>query len=350
MKKLATKKIGLTILIFLMITSIGYFNYLRPSRHEYTFYAMDGIPLKIIVYYRSYLKFREDIKATKTLTDDLEKVFNAYLESSELTYVNNHAYEKEISVDPQLQNIIKKSRYWWEKTNGAFDISVKPLIDLWKESAKNNTLPDSATLKQTLNLVGMNKIILKDNKLKFTKSGVKLDLGGIAKGYIVDQIAELLQNKGAQKGLIDAGGDILAFGNTLFRVGVQDPTKKVGDEIIGIIELEDKAVVSSGNYERFVEIQEKRFSHIINPKDGRPSDNNLIAVTVLAETCTDADALATALMVMGAKDAKDFLKKNSDFMGILIEKDNGYSVWVSENLISKTSFEKRWENKVKVID
>ncbi len=344
------KKLFFVILVFVALALLIVAT-VRPSRHEAVFYPMGGIPFRVIAYDRSDKLFGEDVKSAQETVERLEKIFSAHRDSSELTRINTMAHGKAIEVSPDIGRVILSAKDWSSKTDGAFDMTVAPLIRLWKNGAEKQTVPAESAIKKTLESVGSDKIGIEDQNgkiaIKMRTEGLELDLGGIAKGDIVDQVAAELQTRGVKRGVVQASGDTKAFGPGKFRIGIQDPTAKAGAKLMGEIEMPAGAVVTSGNYERFVKIGGKKYSHIIDPRSGLPVNSGLVAVTVMAPDCISADAVATALMVMGREKAISFLRKNSSFRAILIEAEgSGHTVWVQSEFAADVRIEKPWSERV----
>lgn len=320
-----------------------------PARHEAVFYPMGGIPFRVITYGRSSSTFDGDVNAAEELVENLENVFSSYRNSSELSRINRDAHDLPFEMSADMRRVIERAVQWWKKTDGAFDITVGPLINLWSAAGKSGELPADADVKKALQSVGSGKIEIADDGSKIRNKASELGLGGIAKGDIVDQVARLLQERGIKRGIAQAGGDTVVFGGGKFRIGIQDPTAKWGAAVIGEVEIPSSAIVTSGNYERFVTIDGKKYSHIIDPKTGMPIDNGLVAATVMGPKCIDADAVATALMVMGRERAADFLRNTPEFKAILIEKKGDrYVVWAPRALEGSLHFEKPWADLVAI--
>jgi len=358
---------------------------LWPSRHEAVFYPMGGIPFRVIAYDRSDFAFKDDVRAAENLVEELEGIFNSHRDSSELSRINREAHDRQFKMSADMARVILSAKDWWGKTGGAFDVTVGPLIRLWKEAAEKGILPGESEIENTKKYIGMDKLRVIANivtqspkslgiatappatKASAGRSGprpeeglrplygasndfsVQIDLGGIAKGDIVDQVAMLMQERGVKRGIIQAGGDTHAFGPGTFRIGIQDPTARGGEALIGEVEVSEGAIVTSGNYERFAQIGGKKYSHIIDPETGMPIDNGLEAATVIAGKTIDADALATALMVLGREKAIKLLRNNPEFKAILVEKNNDeYIVWAPSGLGDRMHFEKPWSDWIKI--
>jgi thiamine biosynthesis lipoprotein len=202
-------------------------------------------------------------------------------------------------------------------TNGAFDITVGPLVKAWGFGLTNRMKMDQHVVDSLLPLVGYKKVKLENGKIIKSDPRIRIDYNAIAQGYAVDVIGAFLDSKGIDYYLIDIGGEVLAH-NTKpdgkkWNVAIEMPAKNVDDErsIQAVVELKDKAISTSGNYRKFYEENGVRYSHTIDPSNGYPVKHSLLSVSVLADDCMTADAYATALMVMGIEKGKEFIRENS---------------------------------------
>jgi len=250
----------------------------------------------------------------------IEDLLSKYNPDSEVSRLNKTG---KLSVSAETFYIIKKAKEFWQISDGAFDITVAPLVDLWGFTAKQYTMPQDREIKNILRLIGSDKIILNDknNVVKFRLSGMKIDLGAIAKGYAVDCAVEKLKKKGIKSCLINAGGQIHCLGDnygTPWRVAIKDPR---GKDTLETLDLKDKAVATSGDYEQYFIKKSKRYSHIMNPKTGYPADSGIISATVIADSGLTADALATAIFVTGKKKGLELAKKIPDVETRIIERN-----------------------------
>jgi len=237
----------------------------------------------------------------------VEDLLSKYKADSEVSKLNKIG---KLKVSPGTFYIIKKSKEFWRASNGAFDITVAPLIDLWGFTDKKYFVPDDTEIKNVISLIGSDKIILndKDNVIKFSVSGMKIDLGGIAKGYAVDCAVAKLKQKGINSCLINAGGQIYCLGDRFakpWKIAVRDPR---GENITGYLRLKNRAIATSGDYEQYFIKNNRRYSHIINPKTGYPADSGIISVTVIAPDGLTADALATSIFVLGKEKGEELAK------------------------------------------
>lgn len=221
----------------------------------------------------------------------------------------------------EMGELIARSMYYHQRTGGAFDITVKPLIDLYKNSASAGRKPSEAEVTRTLSLVGSNKLAYRNGVLQFDADHMAITLDGIAKGYIVDKASAVLNTNRVGNHLINAGGDIrtsgLAAQGKPWTVAIQDPEKK--KEYPDIVSMGDGAIATSGSYEIFYD-KEKVFHHIVDGRNGL-SPQLASSVTVIAPTVMDADAMATTVFVMGPRIGVDFINQLSDYRCLVLASD-----------------------------
>lgn len=235
--------------------------------------------------------------------DQIEKAANIYDENSELSRLNKASFEEEFYLSEDMFSLLYYSRILYIDTDGIFDVTTAPLTMLWKSHIKKSTAPEDNIIKQSLHTVGFDNIYLDDSRrtVRFLKQAMSLDLSAIAKGYAVDKAIEEIQKLGFRSAIIDAGGDMFCLGGRAFilpwRIGIRDPNDKAG--VIKIINIYNKAIATSGGYEQFSRDGERYNSHLINPKTGYPVGNVFSSVTVIADKCFMADAIATAVSVGG---------------------------------------------------
>ena len=230
-----------------------------------------------------------------------ESVFSPYIESSELYRINQNAHEG-CEISGEMKEVLTKALSVCEITDGAFDITVKPLSDLWNIKSENPTVPSDEEIEKAREKVGYENVVIEDNTITFKKEGMAIDLGGAAKGYAADRCIEIIKNHGVKNAIIDLGGNIYALGKSEkkapWRIGLQDPSKERG-EFFMAIDLSDSSCVTSGSYERYFEENGKIYHHIIDPLSGTPADSGLISVSVVSKSSFEADMLSTAIFVMG---------------------------------------------------
>jgi len=251
-------------------------------------------------------------KARKRL-DSIENRLSIFLPSSEVTAINNDRLKSIVTPSRDVYTLIKKSMYFYGITEGAFDITVAPLTETWGFGADAFTCPSRRRIETILDHVGMYKIRVDEDKkaVIFDDPLVAVDFGAIAKGFAVDEAIRLAEEQGLENGIINIGGDLYCLGKNgagkPWSIGIKDPRIEKG--IIATIRISDMAVATSGIYENFRIRGQKRFSHIIDPRTGSPVSNDVSSVTVVAPDCVTADALATAILVLGSAGGKELAEK-----------------------------------------
>ncbi|MDI6744762.1 MAG: FAD:protein FMN transferase [Thermodesulfovibrionales bacterium] len=271
--------------------------------------------------------------------DRLAKLLNFYSEDSEISAINRHAGDKPLRVSSETLDILEKALYVSENTAGAFDITVGPLVRLWDFQKK--TIPDRATVKEKLKLVGYKNIIIgKKASTVFLKTkGIQIDLGGIIKGYAADKAVEILKQQGIRAGIVAVAGDIKTFGirpdGGLWKVGIQNPRQQTDkDEIMATVGLSDTATSTSGDYQKFFIKDARRYHHLLNPKTGYP-DNKCRSVTIIGKDAAFTDAFATGIFILGPQKGMDTLNRLG-LDGIIVDKDG--KIHVTQNLRGKVEF------------
>lgn len=244
---------------------------------------------------------------------------SSFNDISDVAKVNN-AYENPVEIGDDTYAVIKNSIMWHERTSRAFDITVWPLIHFWKERDRSKTLPAPEEVAAVRASLGVDKIrLLPDSHVQITDPSLRIDLGGIAKGYAIDEAARILKENGFDQFLVDAGGDMYASGSNCrglpWHLGIKDPrTKK---QLLEIVALEDLAITTSGDYEQYVIIGNQKWSHIINPMTGYPQ-KGVVSASVIAPTAEEADALSTALTVLGPEKGVALIESLGEQYGCLI--------------------------------
>jgi len=274
-------------------------------------------------YYIKYLSingqsFQTDIDS---ILNEIDLSLSIYNNNSLISNINNG---DSVNTDFLFNTVFDVSKEISEKTNGAFDPSISPLVDYWgfyNYTDVKEILVDSTEINNILKNIGFSKIKLKNNFVQLP-SNMSLDFNSIAQGYTVDLIGSYLRKVGVNDFLINVGGENLASGKNqegdIWKIGIEKPTNKINDDYKLILSLNNKAIATSGNYRKFHKINGKKYSHVIDPSTGYPAYNRLLSVSVIHDDCMIADAYATAFMVMGVKKTKDFIKKNKEFQVFLI--------------------------------
>ncbi|MDR1108862.1 MAG: FAD:protein FMN transferase [Spirochaetaceae bacterium] len=235
---------------------------------------------------------------------EIEGIMSPRLADSEVSRINENAGREPVRVGRDLLTVLPSALRYAALSGGAFDPTVGPLVSLWGIGTENARVPGEEEIRGVLDRVNWKDAVVDEaaGTVFLKKTGMGLDLGAIAKGYAADEAAEIIRRAGISGAIIDLGGNIYALGTKAggapWRIGVQDPQDERGSSI-GILEVREKAVVTSGVYERFLEAGGRRYHHILSTADGYPADTGLLSVTVIADTSIDADALSTTLFVLG---------------------------------------------------
>ena len=283
----------------------------------------------------------EAISAAFARMEEIDRIATTWDSEGEAFKLNQDGYSDTPS--DELLELINLSLYYSELTDGSFDITVQPLLDLWeykpdadKQFWELDEFTQLVEINEALKLVGPDQIIVEDNVISFKEEGTKITLGGIAKGYAVDEALEVLKDMGINYALVDAGGDIGTIGSKLggetWNVALVNPDDT--SQSLANFRFSDKAIATSGNYERYFD-PEKEAGHIMNPKTGF-SANECISVTIIAEDATQADVLATGVFVMGPEDGMMLVELLDDVecfiidAGRTIHQSSGLSKYLSE--------------------
>lgn len=263
----------------------------------------------------------------------LEELFSATREASDVSRLNA-AGGAPVSVAADTAALLRRARELSALTGGAFDPTVYPLMRLWG-FGDDPAVPEDEAIAALLPLVDAERIELGADGTARLPAGMGVDLGGIAKGYAADRLAALLRGAGVESALLTLGGNVYALGEkpdgTAWRIAVRDPADE--QAYVGVVEARERAVITSGGYQRYFEQDGTRYHHILDPATGRPADSGLASVTIIAADGTAADALSTALFVMGAERAAAFWREHGggeDGFAFVLVTDAG-EVLYSEN-------------------
>ncbi len=216
-------------------------------------------------------------------------------------------------VSDETLEIIERSLYFSKISEGKFDITICPVTSLW--DFKNQVIPSRNEIAEALKNVDYESIEIKENTINL--DGKKIDLGGIAKGYIADKVKDYLVENGAEKGIVNLGGNVVVFGKD-YRVGIKKP---FSDDVIAVLNIKDKSVVTSGIYERFIKKDEKIYHHIIDTDTGYSVENELASVTIVGNSSLDCDALSTVCMLLGRDKGLEIIEKTPDTEAVFINKN-----------------------------
>ena len=256
----------------------------------------------------------------------IEHLMSPWIDSSDVTRINQSAGKEWVKVSQETLRVIKKAREISELSEGGFDITVGPLTQLWRVAREKGIPPSADELKKKLDLVNFRNVMIdQEEKVFLKKRGMSIDLGGIAKGYAVDRAFEVLRTLGYKNLIVNAGGDLRVGGSKLdqpWSIGIQDP--RSSEKIMATVTISDSAIATSGDYEKFFIYQGKRYHHIFNPKDGLPSDG-CQSVTIICKEGMVADALATAVFVLGPEKGYVLCQKLEGVDCLIVDKEGKLS-------------------------
>jgi thiamine biosynthesis lipoprotein len=277
-------------------------------------------------------------KAVDSLLTAIDGSMSTWIPTSIISRINNN--EENVIVDDYFKVVFNKSAEVSKKTEGNFDITVGPLVNSWGFGPTTKNTLDKAKVDSLLQLVNYKMVTLKDNKIIKEKPAIKIDFNAIAQGYSVDVIADFLESKGIDNYLVELGGEIKAKGkkeNEEWKVGIDQPSEEKSTErkLEAVVNLNNRALATSGNYRKFYIEGNQKLSHIIDPKTGYPAKHNLLSTTVIADDGITADAYATAFMVMGLKKSIGFLEKNENLkleVYFIYDENGKWKTYTSESL------------------
>lgn len=266
----------------------------------------------------------------------LESIMSAYRVESDVYKINNNSGVKFTKIRQETLFVIRKAIEYSKISKGGFDVTVKPIVDMWKRAKENQRLPEVEDIKRKLELVNYNDIKIFFNKIKLRNKDQKIDLGGIAKGYAADEIVRIMRKYEINSAIIDLGGNIVVIGkkenNESWKIGIQNPYKKRG-EIVGYIVAKNKSIVTSGDYERFITINEQKYHHFLDSKTGYPLNNGIKSVTIVSDKSIDGDGLTSCCFSMGLEKTISLINSIDGVEGIIIAKNK--KIYLTEGLANE---------------
>lgn len=286
-------------------------------------------------------KANEAIEVSFARLDEIEQMASTTIDSSDISKINQAAGKEYVKVHPEIIKMLETAVKYSKLSNGAFDITVEPLVNLWGIGTDNERVPTDAEIKSKLLLVGYNDISINedDNSVKLLKEGMAIDLGGIAKGFAADEVVKVYKKYDIKGGIISLGGSsIYTVGQkpdgTPWNVGIKHPRKDNDQDYVGVINLSEQALSTSGDYERYFMKDGKRYHHILNPATGYPTDNGVISVTIVVDSnipdCNMiADVLTKTVFVSGVDNGLKFIDNIQGVSCIAITSD--YKIYKSSS-------------------
>ena len=247
----------------------------------------------------------------------INQEMSTYIAASTISRFNASEPGSKLLVGEDFYYVLKKSIYYNNISSGAFDVTIKPLVDLWGfgDTGSTLSLPDSIAVAKNLKFVGLEKLAISSNRVLSKNKEVTIDLSAIAKGFAVDKISNFLTKNSFDNHMVEIGGEVRVSGynknKNKWKIGIQNPD--IDDTtVLATLLISDKGIATSGNYRNYYDIDGRRYSHIISPSTGYPVGNQIRGITVISDNCLDSDALATALLVM---DIEEGIKLIEDLKG-----------------------------------
>lgn len=297
-------------------------------------FALDTLTEIKIYKYSNQDIDKQIIEETFELLRSLEDVLSVHIQGSDVYNIKESAGKHPVSVSSITNRVLNDSIDYSELTNGLFDITAGPLIDLWAIDPPYGHVPSQNELDNALPLIDYRKIrFLESNQIMLEDEGMIINLGAIAKGSIADEVKGFLVRKGIKNAMINLGGNVLLIGSKLdgsdFKIGIQDPNDDRGVYLMSV-RISDQAIVSSGDYERYFMYEGKAYHHILNPQTGYPSETNIKQVSIVAPSSQMADGLSTSVLLLGLENGIKLIESIDNTEAIFITKDK--KIYITEGL------------------
>lgn len=319
--------IKLILLITIFITVLILILALIFKNNKKTTATKNFYSLGTIISLKAFGKNAEiAIEEAMQKLNDIDDAMSAFKPDSEISKINMNSGKDFQVVSTGTYSLVKKAVKYSELLDGTFDPTIRPLVTLWNIGTNNEKIPSKSEIDKKRELVNFKDILFDNNNtsIKLSKPNQAIDVGGIAKGFAADEVKNIFLKHHVNSGIIDLGGNIFALGNkddgSAWKVGIQDPFKSRG-EFIGILNVKNKSVVTSGNYERYFKKDGKVFHHIIDPKTGYPSESEIISATIISDESIDGDGLSTGIYIMGLSKSMKLIESIKGVDAIFITKD-----------------------------
>ncbi len=266
---------------------------------------------------------REYLQPALDIAKEIEEKMSVHLEASEISRVNSRAGKEPVQVSDETFALVQRAYEYSEMGEGVFDLTIGPLVSLWDIGSGSEEVPDDQAVSDALQLVNYSDLVLdpEEKKIGFRRDGMRIDLGAIAKGYAADRMVAYLKGQGVKYGIINLGGNVYAFGekngSSPWKIGIQSPDDERG-RYIGVLEARDRAVVTSGKYERYFTENGRRYHHILNTENGYPVENGISSVSVVSADAAAADALSTLVFGLGLEEGLRLSEELEDVEAIII--------------------------------
>ena len=319
------------VLPIVVVTLVLFFAFRNPANGKLTYHKNSGFVFgtSYNITYQSDRDYEDSIKA---ILDSIDYSLSPFNEKSIITAVNNN---KNVDVNDDFIKVFTLAKEVNKETSGAFDITVAPLVNVWGFGFKNGKFPTDEEIDSIKSFVGFDKVRLEGRKVVKDDPRIMLDCSAIAKGYAVDKVADMLRGKGIKNFLVEIGGEIVVSGlnaqNHEWSIGITKPVDdslSVNSDLQMVMKITNRAMATSGNYRNYYIKDGHKYAHTISPTTGKPAESDMLSATVIAPTCAEADAYATAFMVIGKERALGILQRQKDKRYILIYDNHGKTDWV----------------------
>ncbi len=332
---MSRKKLVLVITIPIVVIAALFFLFIQNQK--YTVYEKETFAMDTFITERIYGGDGERVsEITDLLIEELDLSFDRFDEGSEVYKLNN-SFGEFVPLSEHTIDILTSSIEYSRMLNGRFDITIAPIMDIYIKARESGSAVDDADIEKALPLINIEALEMANGGASLAIPGMAIDLGAVAKGYLCDKIKEVYIENDLQSAIVNVGGSILAVGKNPdgenFKVGIRDPLKSDSD-YIGILEISDEIISTSGGYERFFESGGEVYHHIIDPKTGYPSDSDLLSVAVIGKNGVQCDIISTYLFIMGSEEVINYIDNNGySVIAITLDKE----VIVSEDLKERFS-------------
>ena len=322
------KKLAAILIPVFLIGLIIAVTVMRKAKSEYTDTGVSisdsGFFFDTVITITLYDDSDADlIKECFDLCSEYESLLSRTVEGSDIWNIN-HAAGQPTEVDPRTAGLITDALSYSSLTDGRFDISIAAASTLWDFTDHDNDFPDPDSLNEALQHIDYKKIQVSGNNVTLEDPDMMIDLGGIAKGYIADQLKDFLVTKGVKNALINLGGNVLVIGSkpdgSPYLIGIQYPFKDEGETIAAAM-LSDSSLVTSGGYERYIEKDGKIYHHILDPKTGYAVDSDILSVSICCSSSLQADAMSTSVFLLGYDQGAKLIESQKDVSALIITDD-----------------------------
>lgn len=314
------RKKGIIVLVLLPLLLLGGCNKKETPTVTRTSFMLDTM---IIITLYDW-KDEQTLNLAMEEISRLEGLLSVEKEGSDLDLLCKAAGQDWVSISPETEEVLRLSKEIWAKSEGHFDVTTGPLIDLWAIRDRKGHYPTEQEQKDAIARVSSEKLLIEDGRAYLSEPGMKANLGAIAKGYIADQVKDVLVKAGVKHAIIDLGRNLVIIGGkpdgSKFQIGVQSPFEEQG-KIMKVLAVSDRSVVTAGVNERFFEYEGVRYHHILDPFTGFPADTGVASVTIISESSALGDSLSTTCLLLGEEKGMALIEGMKDIQALFILKD-----------------------------